>query len=299
MNPIRIGTRSSVLAVIQAEFVAQHLMNRGQEALLVRLTTTGDKILDKTLDKVGGKGLFVKELDAALLEGRSDLSVHSLKDVPMELPAELPLLGFSRREDPRDALILPQGITELDFSKPIGCASNRRILQLKKIFPEATFVPIRGNVQTRLRKLDEGSFSATVLAVAGLKRLGLENRISRIFGTEELIPAAGQGVLAVQSRAGEQFAALSDFFDEDSRVTSLCERAFVRRLDGGCTTPTAAYAEFLEDGSLRLTGFYQDEQTGGVARLCCLGDRKEPEALGTYLADEIRAAARQGGKETL
>ena len=208
-------------------------------------------------------------------------------------------MGFSRREDPRDALILPQGITELDFSKPIGCASNRRILQLKKIFPEATFVPIRGNVQTRLRKLDEGSFSATVLAVAGLKRLGLENRISRIFGTDELIPAAGQGVLAVQSRAGEQFAALADFFDEDSRVTSLCERAFVRRLDGGCTTPTAAYAEFLEDGSLRLTGFYQDEQTGGVARLCCLGDRKEPEALGTYLADEIRAAARQGGKETL
>ena len=148
MNAIRIGTRSSTLAVIQAQLVADHLIARGQEAQLVRLTTTGDRILDRTLDKVGGKGLFVRELDAALLEGRTDLSVHSLKDVPMVLPEQLPLLGFSRREDPRDALILPEGVTELDFSKPIGCSSSRRILQLKQLFPRANFVPIRGNVQT-------------------------------------------------------------------------------------------------------------------------------------------------------
>ena len=197
MNAIRIGTRSSTLAVIQAQLVADHLIARGQEAQLVRLTTTGDRILDRTLDKVGGKGLFVRELDAALLEGRTDLSVHSLKDVPMVLPEQLPLLGFSRREDPRDALILPEGVTELDFSKPVGCSSSRRILQLKQLFPRANFVPIRGNVQTRLRKLDEGGFCATILAVAGLKRLGLEKRISRIFETDELIPAAGQGILAI------------------------------------------------------------------------------------------------------
>ena len=140
MNAIRIGTRSSTLAVIQAQLVADHLIARGQEAQLVRLTTTGDRILDRTLDKVGGKGLFVRELDAALLEGRTDLSVHSLKDVPMVLPEQLPLLGFSRREDPRDALILPEGVTELDFSKPIGCSSSRRILQLKQLFPRANFV---------------------------------------------------------------------------------------------------------------------------------------------------------------
>ena len=295
MNAIRIGTRSSTLAVIQAQLVADHLIARGQEAQLVRLTTTGDRILDRTLDKVGGKGLLVRELDAALLEGRTDLSVHSLKDVPMVLPEQLPLLGFSRREDPRDALILPEGVTELDFSKPIGCSSSRRILQLKQLFPRANFVPIRGNVQTRLRKLDEGGFCATILAVAGLKRLGLENRISRIFETDELIPAAGQGVLAIQGRSGENYPALADFLDENSRVISLCERAFVRSLDGGCTTPTAAYAEFLQDGSLRLTGLYQDERTGMVARLCSAGDRREPEALGIYLAEEIRKAVRQDG----
>ena len=148
MKPIRIGTRASKLAVIQAEMVRSYLQERGIPAELVTMTTTGDRILDRTLDKVGGKGLFVKELDAALMDGRSDLSVHSLKDVPMELPDGLPLLGFSKREDPRDALILPEGAEQIDFSKPIGCASSRRILQLKRLFPEARFAPIRGNIQT-------------------------------------------------------------------------------------------------------------------------------------------------------
>ena len=248
MKPIRIGTRASKLAVIQAEMVRSYLRERGIPAELVTMTTTGDRILDRTLDKVGGKGLFVKELDAALMDGRSDLSVHSLKDVPMELPDGLPLLGFSRREDPRDALILPEGAEQIDFSKPIGCASSRRILQLNRLFPMARFAPIRGNIQTRLRKLDEGQYSATVLAAAGLKRAGLEGRISRIFSTEEMLPAAGQGVLAVQGRADEEYAYLNGFFDADSRDTSLCERAFVAALDGGCTAPTAAFAEILPDG---------------------------------------------------
>lgn len=289
MKPIRIGTRASKLAVIQAEMVQEYLREHGIPAELVTMTTTGDRILDRTLDKVGGKGLFVKELDAALMDGRSDLSVHSLKDVPMELPDGLPLLGFSKREDPRDALILPEGKTELDFSKPIGCASNRRIVQLKRLFPEAQFAPIRGNVQTRLRKLDEGQYSATVLAVAGLKRAGLEGRISRIFSTEEMLPAAGQGVLAVQGRADEDYAYLNGFFDADSRDTSLCERAFVAALDGGCTAPTAAFAEILPDGeSILLTGLYFDEEAGAMIRRQCTGLRTDAVRLGTQLASEVK-----------
>ena len=289
MKPIRIGTRASKLAVIQAEMVRSYLRERGIPAELVTMTTTGDRILDRTLDKVGGKGLFVKELDAALMDGRSDLSVHSLKDVPMELPDGLPLLGFSRREDPRDALILPEGAEQIDFSKPIGCASSRRILQLKRLFPEARFAPIRGNVQTRLRKLDEGQYSATVLAAAGLKRAGLERRISRIFSTEEMLPAAGQGVLAVQGRADEEYAYLSGFFDADSRDTSLCERAFVAALDGGCTAPTAAFAEILPDGErIRLTGLYSDEETGAVIRRQVTGLRTDAVRLGAQLASEVK-----------
>ena len=289
MKPIRIGTRASKLAVIQAEMVRSYLRERGIPAELVTMTTTGDRILDRTLDKVGGKGLFVKELDAALMDGRSDLSVHSLKDVPMELPDGLPLLGFSKREDPRDALILPEGAEQIDFSKPIGCASSRRILQLKRLFPEARFAPIRGNVQTRLRKLDEGQYSATVLAAAGLKRAGLERRISRIFSTEEMLPAAGQGVLAVQGRADEEYAYLSGFFDADSRDTSLCERAFVAALDGGCTAPTAAFAEILPDGErIRLTGLYSDEETGAVIRRQVTGLRTDAVRLGAQLASEVK-----------
>ena len=289
MKPIRIGTRASKLAVIQAEMVRSYLRERGIPAELVTMTTTGDRILDRTLDKVGGKGLFVKELDAALMDGRSDLSVHSLKDVPMELPDGLPLLGFSRREDPRDALILPEGAEQIDFSKPIGCASSRRILQLNRLFPMARFAPIRGNIQTRLRKLDEGQYSATVLAAAGLKRAGLEGRISRIFSTEEMLPAAGQGGLAVQGRADEEYAYLNGFFDADSRDTSLCERAFVAALDGGCTAPTAAFAEILPDGErILLTGLYSDEETGAVIRRQVTGLRTDAVRLGTQLASEVK-----------
>ena len=204
-NKLVIGSRESRLAVIQSEMVMNFIKERcpDMEVSLLTMKTTGDKILDKTLDQVGGKGLFVKELDKALLEGRSDLSVHSLKDMPMEVPEELPLEAFSKREDPRDVLIFPEGASEPDFSRPIGCASRRRVLQLRELFPEAEFAPVRGNVQTRMRKLDEGQYGALVLAAAGLKRLGLEERIGRYLSEEEVIPAAGQGILAVQGRKGE------------------------------------------------------------------------------------------------
>ena len=212
---ITIGSRESRLAVIQSEQVQAWIQKAHPELSVQILTmkTTGDIILNQALEKVGGKGLFVKELDRALVDGRSDLSVHSLKDVPMELPKELPLLAFSSREDPRDVLVLPEGVTEIDFSKPIGCSSKRRMLQFARLYPQATFATIRGNVQTRLRRLDEGEFSATLLAAAGLKRLGLTHRISRYFSEEEMIPAAGQGILAVQGRAGEDTGFLADFND--------------------------------------------------------------------------------------
>ena len=204
-SKIIIGSRESKLAVLQSEMVRDYIKEKNPEMEVEILTmkTTGDIILDRTLDKVGGKGLFVKELDKALMDGRSILSVHSLKDMPMEVPEELPLLAFSRREDPRDVLVLPEGVSKLDKSKPLGCSSLRRTLQLKKLYPDMEVKSIRGNLQTRLRKLDEGQYSALILAAAGLKRLGLESRINRYFTEDEIIPAAGQGILAVQGRKGE------------------------------------------------------------------------------------------------
>lgn len=286
---LRVGSRDSILAVTQSEMVMDYIREHCPDILpeLVTMKTTGDKILDRTLDKVGGKGLFVKELDQALMDGRSDLSVHSLKDVPMELPEELPLLGFSRREDPRDVLVLPMGTDEIDFSKPIGCSSNRRMLQLQKLYPKLQFAPIRGNVQTRLRKLDEGQYSGTILAAAGLKRLGLEHRISRYFSTDEMIPAAGQGVLAIQGRRGQDYAFLSGYFDPDSEATTLAERAFVTELNGGCSSPIAAFAR-VEAGSLSLTGLYYDEETKGHEIGTKSGPVSEAQEIGIALARELR-----------
>ncbi len=285
---VRIGSRESRLAVIQSEMVRQYIEEKNPNLTveILKMKTEGDRILDQPLEKVGGKGLFVRELDAALLEGRSDLSVHSLKDVPMELPDQLPLIAFSAREDVRDALILPAGVSEIDFSKPIGCSSRRRMLQLQEIYPEASFTPIRGNVQTRLRKLDEGACSATVLAAAGLKRLGLEQRISRYFTEEEMVPAAGQGILAVQGRAGEEYGYLDGYSNAESELCARAERAFVRALGGSCSTPVAAYAR-LSEGDLQLRVFYYDEAADRVFRGCKAGSSAEPEKLGEMLARQI------------
>ncbi len=284
MKKIRVGSRESRLAVVQAEMLIEALKRAEPETEieLVTMKTTGDIILDKTLDKIGAKGLFVKELDKALLEGRVDLTVHSLKDMPMEVSEELPLLAFSKREDPRDVLILPKGVDELDLSKPIGCSSQRRIMQLKKFFPEAEFKPIRGNVQTRIAKVDSGEYSATVLAYAGLKRLGLEDRVSRIFETSEIIPAAGQGILVVQGRRGNAISAVESFNDDSAMYAALAERAFVRKLNGGCSSPIAAYAEILDD-KINLTGYYVDEG-GSQFFKSVLGDMKDAEKLGEDLA---------------
>lgn len=282
-----IGSRESRLAVIQSEMVLDYLKENNISCELLTMKTTGDIILDKTLDKIGGKGLFTKELDRALIEKRSHLSVHSLKDMPMEVAEELPVLGFSKREDPRDVLILPQGVRELDFSKPIGCSSFRRVLQLKRLFPQAQFKSIRGNVITRLQKLDSGEYGALVLASAGVKRLGLHERISRYFTTEEVLPACGQGIVAVQGRQGEDYSYLSGFFDENSYYMAVAERGFVRTLNGGCSSPIACYSE-INQGEITITGLYYDEKTQEYFKETVMGDMENGEEIAIDLAIKMK-----------
>ena len=286
---IIVGSRESKLAVIQSMTVVDFLKDSMPETEVTLLTmkTTGDKILDKTLDQVGGKGLFVKELDLALREKKADLTVHSLKDMPMEIPKDLPLIGFSKREDPRDVLVLPKGETELREDLPIGTSSLRRCLQLKKLYPEHETKPIRGNLGTRLRKLDEGQYSALVLAAAGMKRMGLEHRISRFFSVEEIIPAAGQGIIVLQGRAGEDYSYLDGYIDRDAAVAASCERAFVRELNGGCTSPVCAFAE-VKDGSIFLRGLYYEEETGNYRIGELSGDVKDACEIGIQLAKSLR-----------
>lgn len=284
----RIGSRESVLAVAQAQCLVDYIREQCPQITpeLVTMKTTGDRILDRTLDQVGGKGLFVKELEQALADGRIDACVHSLKDVPMEVSEKLPIIGYSTREDMRDVLVLPKGVTVWDHTKPVGTSSMRRTMQLHKLYPAIEIRPVRGNVLTRLKKLDDGEYGALILAAAGLKRLHLEERITRYFEPEELLPAAGQGILAVQGRAGEDYHFMEGFFDADSRVAAEAERAFVRELDGGCSSPIAAYAR-VNGEQLILYGFC-DTYDGSFACERASGSRQQAEQTGIGLARYMR-----------
>ena len=288
-DKVRIGSRESKLAVIQSELVMEYIRKAHPEmdVSLVTMKTTGDKILDKTLDKIGGKGLFVKELDKALMDGKSDLSVHSLKDMPMEIPEELPVVAFSVREDPRDVLVLPKGTEELDLTKPVGCSSKRRMLQFEKLCPGAIFKPVRGNVLTRLEKLDRGEYGALILAAAGLKRLGLEERISRYFEPEEMIPSAGQGILAVQGRDDEEYGFLEGYDDRESRICACAERAFVRTLDGGCSSPVAAHCR-VEGDEIEIRGLYYSEDKNEFITGVVTGKADSSEKLAVDLAEKLK-----------
>ena len=285
---IVVGSRESRLAVVQSMTVVDFLRAKhpGTDVELLTMKTTGDRILDRTLDKVGGKGLFVKELDVALRQRRADVTVHSLKDMPMEVPKDLPLLCCSCREDPRDALALRAGV-EMKPDLVIGTASLRRAIQLKALFPDCEIRSVRGNLQTRLRKLDEGQFDALVLAAAGLMRLGLEARISRYFSVEEIIPAAGQGILAVQGRADFDRTLLEGFADADAWCAATAERAFVRQLDGGCSSPVCAHAA-LDGESIHLTGLYYEVSDGSWRKGSVDGPREAAERLGIELAQALR-----------
>lgn len=259
---IRIGTRESLLAVAQAEMLKQHIEQNHPDiqVQLIKMKTAGDRILDKPLALTGGKGLFVKELSLALANGQIDLAVHSLKDMPMEESKDFPVLGYSRREVPNDALVLGKDSKEGEVPQVIGTSSPRRSVQLRQLFPCCQINPVRGNVITRLAKLDCGEFDALVLAAAGLIRTGLGHRISRLFSEEEMLPAAGQGILAVQGSMAFDQSLLEGFFDADAAWQALAERSFVRALNGGCSAPVAAFAR-TDKNTLTLTGMSAFDET--------------------------------------
>jgi len=254
---LTIATRESRLALWQAEHVRNLLAARlGIEVKLLGMTTRGDQILDRTLSKVGGKGLFVKELEAALEERRADLAVHSLKDVPMDLPSGFALATVLEREDPRDALVSPHFATLADLPQGacVGTSSLRRVALLMAQRPDLRIEPLRGNLDTRLRKLDEGHYDAIVLAAAGLVRLGLAERIRTRFSAVQMLPAAGQGALGVEVRADdvELRAALAALTHRPTWLAVHAERAVSRGLGGSCSMPLAAHAQWQDDGRLCL-----------------------------------------------
>lgn len=298
---LNIGSRESQLALVQTNIIADVIRKANPllDVHIVSMKTTGDKILDKSLDKIGGKGLFVKELDRALLRGDTDLSVHSLKDMPAQTPEALPIVAYSKREDPRDVLILPKNHSRLDLTKPVGCSSKRRKIQFQNLYPEATFKDIRGNVLTRLEKLDSGEYGALILAAAGIKRLGLEERIFRFFEPEEMIPAAGQGILGIQGRKEENYDFLSKINHESSMYCGVAERSFIKTLDGGCSSPVAAFGIF-EEGTFVLTGLYYEDSSGKwtTGSLTCenIENIEQAQQLGRQLAEYLKKQVEEDKK---
>ncbi|WP_312092859.1 hydroxymethylbilane synthase [Aminipila sp.] len=286
---IIVGSRDSKLAVAQSQLVMNQIAEAHPEIELelVTMKTTGDIILDKRLDKIGGKGLFVKELDKALMEGKIDLSVHSLKDMPMEISEELPLIAFSKRENPLDVLVFPENSSSENKKLPLGTSSLRRELQLREIYPDWKVESVRGNLQTRLSKLDSGKYGSIILAYAGIARLGMEERISRIFTADEIIPAAGQGIIAVQGRAGEDYSFLDCVNDKHSEICAKTERAFVTYLDGGCSSPIGAFAEITGEEML-IRGLYYNEESQEYVKGRISGNVSEGEKLAVELAKKLK-----------
>lgn len=283
MKTIRVGSRGSRLAVIQSKMIMgliqEHFPEYNTE--LITIKTTGDIRQDISLDKIGGRGLFVKELDAALLNGDVDITVHSLKDMPLETNENLPVTAYSKREKPFDVLVLPKS-GKFDLSA-VGCSSSRRACQLKELYPDANILPIRGNVPTRIEKLDKGEYSALILAQAGLERLGLTDRISKIFSPEEMVPAAGQGIVAVQCR--KEYGSLHKITDSEAEICAKAELACIRTLGGGCSVPAGVYA-FVENERLHIYGYHN--KNGVSVKRKLYGNIEKPEELGIKLAEELK-----------
>jgi hydroxymethylbilane synthase len=298
LSNIVIATRESRLALWQAEHVQALLQERGHTVSLLGMTTRGDQILDRTLSKVGGKGLFVKELELAIEEGRADIAVHSLKDVPMDLPEGFVLACVLEREDPRDALVSPRyaSLDELPQGAVVGTSSLRRVVLLRAKRPDLRIEPLRGNLDTRLRKLDEGQYDAIVLAAAGLKRLGLEDRIRVAFEPEDMLPAAGQGALGIEVRAdrADLIALLAPLTNRSDWLSTAAERAVSRAMGGSCSMPLAAHARWQADGALRIDAAWGDpEGTAPLVRVHALaeaGDFAQADALGERAAAMLRDA---------
>ncbi len=293
-----IGTRKSKLALWQANYVKEAIENRyGIEVELVKITTTGDKILDSPLAKIGGKGLFVKEIEEALLRGDVDLAVHSLKDMPVILPKGLKIGAVTKREDPYDVFISRngKGLKEIEEGSTVGTSSLRRGVQIKRLRRDLNVKVLRGNVDTRIRKLDEGLYDAIILAMAGVKRMGYLERVTEVL--DYLIPAVGQGSLAIEMREGDrEIEEIIGFLnDEKSMISALCERAFLRELEGGCQVPMGAHCT-VEDGKVRIRGFVSDLEGERFIEGTEEGNREDAEKVGMRLAKYI---LNRGGKEIL
>ncbi len=294
MKSLRLGTRKSPLALWQAEHVRARLLAHHPDLRveLVTITTEGDRILDRSLARVGGKGLFIKELEQSLLDAHIDLAVHSLKDMTATLPAGLTLATTCEREDPRDALVSNRyaDLASLPAGARIGTASLRRQCQLRAAFPRLEIVALRGNVNTRLSKLDAGEFDAVILAVAGLKRLGFENRIRARLDPELSLPAVGQGVVCIECRANDvaTHAFLAALEHSGTRICVRAERAFNAALEGGCQVPIGGYAE-LHGERLHLRGLVGDPDGSRVIRDEIEGPATQAEQLGAQLAEKLLA----------
>ena len=298
---LRIATRRSRLALWQAEHVKAWLerLHPGLRVELVPMSTRGDELLDATLAKAGGKGLFVKELEHALAEGRADLAVHSMKDVPVELPPGFVLAAITEREDPRDALVSAgyASLAELPAGAVVGTSSLRRQAQIAERHPGLEIRPLRGNLDTRLAKLDRGEYAAIVLAAAGLKRLGLAARIRCLLTTEESLPAAGQAALGIECLAdrGDVLEFVAPLGDAGTAACVRSERAVNRSLGGNCAVPLGAFAERSATG-LRLRALVASPDGRRIARAEAEGAAADPEALGERVAAQLRA---QGAEEIL
>ena len=296
-----IVSRESALAMWQAEFIRDQLraLYQQTEISISGMTTQGDQLLDVTLSKIGGKGLFVKELETALQDGWADIAVHSLKDVPMHLPPGFMIACISKREDARDAFIsnLYANLEELPPGSIVGTSSLRRESQLRACFPHLKIESLRGNVQTRLRKLDEGRYSAIILAAAGLKRLGLNDRIRAFISPENSLPAVGQGALAIEclSSRPDLEVLLRPLHDADTAACVKAERALSRALAGNCQVPLGGFAEII-DSKLRLRGFVGSPDGKRMAHAELYGTTDDPEALGNAVAQALRM---QGAEEIL
>lgn len=298
-----IATRESRLALWQARHVQALLQAAGHSVELLGMTTLGDQILDRALSQVGGKGLFVKELEVALQEGRADLAVHSLKDVPMELPAGYALACVMAREDPRDAFVSPRyaSLDALPQGARVGTSSLRRVALLRALRPDLHIEPLRGNLDTRLRKLDEGQYEAIVLAAAGLKRLGLADRIRSEFDPAQMVPAAGQGALGIEILADHAACAqvLAPLADAATWMAVSAERAVSRTLGGSCSVPLAAHAVW-HDHTLALTAVWGDPQGQRpllrVQHAQPVDNLEQADALGVVAGLELKARVQaQGG----
>lgn len=302
MNQIlRIATRKSPLALWQAEYVRERLLELHPDLKieLLKMTTQGDKILDTPLAKVGGKGLFVKELEIGILNGEADIAVHSMKDVPVELPDELHLSVICQREDPRDAFVSTAyaQIEDLPKGSKVGTSSLRRRCQLLAWRPDLEISDLRGNVNTRLKKLDEGQYDAIILASAGLIRLGLEHRVSSPLSTTISLPAIGQGAVGIECRSNDQRinSLIQPLNHQNTATCVLAERAMNQRLEGGCQVPIAGFAE-LEDETLYLRGLVGQIDGRKIIRGEVTGPVAQAEVLGRQLADDLLA---RGAKEIL